>query len=417
MTQDTGLLDVSEARRRLLDHFSPLETIHVPLAAALGRVLAQEIVAPNHFPLFPNSSMDGFAVRAADIAQSDSGHPVILQVVEDIPAGRVAERALHHGEAMRIMTGAPIPDGADAVVPVEDTDFHLRQGGVKAPDTVQIFRAVKPGENIRPVGQDFRRGDVVLTHSQRIRPQDVGFMSMLGLATVPVRRRPRVAVFSSGDELITVDQPLEPGKIHDANSIMLAGLVEQNGGEPLNLGIVPDRLEAVQTALLQAADSGVDLIISSAGVSVGAMDFVRAAIELEGRLIFWRVNMRPGKPLLFGYYRNVPFVGLPGNPVSAFVGFEVFLRPVLAKMLGYQGALRPTLRARMLEPLESDERETYLRAIVEWLDGELVGRLTGHQGSGNLRSLVQSNALLFIPSGVKYVPTGALVEVWLMGDL
>jgi molybdopterin molybdotransferase len=315
------------------------------------------------------------------------------------------------------MTGASIPNGADAVVPVEDTDFYQRQGGIKAPPLVKIFRSAQPGENIRPVGQDVRQGEHVLKAGRRLRPQDVGFLSMLGLATIPVRRRPRVAVFSSGDELLPVDQPLAPGKIHDANSIMLVGLVEQYGGETLNLGIVPDRLSAVQDALAQAAAASVDLIVSSAGVSVGAMDFVRTAIEQEGRLIFWRVNMRPGKPLLFGYYRNVPFVGLPGNPVSAFTGFEVFLRPAVLKMLGQNQAARPTWRARMLEPLESDGRETYLRAVVEWQDGELVGRLTGHQGSGNLHSLVQSNALLFVPSGVKYVPTGAQVDVWLLGDL
>ena len=255
-----------------------------------------------------------------------------------------------------------------------------------------------------------------MTSGLRIRPQDAGFLSMLGQATVPVRRRPRVAVFSSGDELLPVDQPLTPGKIHDANSVMIAGLVERCGAEAINLGIIPDRLEQVQAVLAQAAGAGVDLIISSAGVSVGAMDFVRAAIEQEGRLIFWRVNMRPGKPLVFGYYRQVPFVGLPGNPVSAFMGFEVFLRPALLKMLGMDPLIRSALRARLQEPLESDGRETYLRAIVDWQQGDPVVRLTGHQGSGNLRSLVQANALLFVPSGVKYVPSGAQVDVWLLGN-
>jgi molybdopterin molybdotransferase len=417
MTQDKELLNVSEALQRLLDHFFPLEIIHIPVGAALGLVVGEDIVAPYDFPVFPNSSMDGFAVRAEDVLSASHDHPASLRVVGDIPAGWTPQRPLQAGEAMRIMTGAPIPDGADAVVPVEATNFNQHRSGVHAPQTVLIFRPVESGGYIRPVGQDVRQGEVVIPKGRRIRPQDAGFLSMLGRATVPVHRRPRVAVFSSGDELLPVDQPLTPGKIHDANSIMLVGLVEQYGGEVFNLGIVPDSLEAVQMTFARAVDLGVDLIISSAGVSVGAMDFVRAVIEREGRLIFWRVNMRPGKPLLFGTYGDVPFVGLPGNPVSAFIGFEVFLRPVLMKMLGQVTTARPRWRARLLEPLKSDGRETYVRAIVEWQDGEFVGRLAGHQGSGNLFALVQSNALLFVPSGVKYVPTGAQVDVWLLSEL
>jgi molybdopterin molybdotransferase len=416
MTADTQLLNVSEALGRLLDHFSPLEIIQIPLAAAGGRILAEDILAPGEMPPFPNSGMDGFACQSVDVAGVSLAQPVSLRVVGDIPAGSMTERRLLPGEAMRIMTGAVVPEGADAVVPVENTDFNQRQTGVEAPEMVKIFHPAGPGENVRPVGQDIRQGEVVMTRGQRIRPQDAGLLSMLGQAMVPVRRRPRVAVLSSGDELVAVDQELTPGKIRDANTIMLLGLVEQYGGEAVDLGIVPDRLEEVQAALTQAVDAGVDLIVSSAGVSVGALDFVREAVERDGRIIFWRVNMRPGKPLVFGYYRQVPFVGLPGNPVSAFVGFEVFLRSVLLKMLGLEDLKRLTLRARMLEPLESDGRETYLRGIVDWQEGELVGRLTGHQGSGNLRSLVQANALLIVPSGVKYVPTGDQVDVWILGN-
>jgi molybdopterin molybdotransferase len=415
MTADTQLLDVSEALGRLLDHFSPLEVIQIPLAAAGGRILAEDILAPNDIPPFPNSGMDGFACQAADVADASRAQPVSLRVVGDIPAGIVTNRRLLRGEAMRIMTGAAVPDSADTVVPVENTDFNQRQAGIEPPETVKIYHPARPGEYVRPVGQDIRQGEVVMTSGQRIRPQDAGLLSMLGQATVQVRRRPRVAVLSSGDELVAVDQELKPGKIRDANTIMLFGLVEQYGGEAVNLGIVQDKLEEVQAALSRAVDTGVDLIVSSAGVSVGALDFIREAVERDGRIIFWRVNMRPGKPLVFGYYRDVPFVGLPGNPVSAFVGFEVFLRPVLLKMMGLAEIKRLALRARMLEPLESDGRETYLRGIVSWQDGEMVGRLTGHQGSGNLRSLVQANALLILPSGVKYVPTGAQVDVWILG--
>jgi molybdopterin molybdotransferase len=358
--------------------------------------------------------MDGFAVQAADIANASSEYPVSLHVIGDIPAGKVFDRTLKLGEAVRIMTGAMIPPGADTVTPVEDTDQYKVDDAVQAPEVVQIFRPTQPGGNLRPAGQDVGKGEIVIHAGHRIRPQDAGLLSMLGQATVPVHRQPRVAIFSSGDELIPADEPLIPGKIHDANSIMLAGLVEQYGGKAFYLGIIPDRPEAVEKILEEAATADVDLIVSSAGVSVGAFDYVRATIEREGKLVFWRVNMRPGKPLAFGFYQDIPFVGLPGNPVSAFVGFEMFLRPVIQKMAGILEEKRLILRARLLDPIESDGRESYLRVSVNWQDGETVCQLVGHQGSGNLRSLVQANALLFVPSGVKYVPSGAQMDVLLL---
>jgi molybdopterin molybdotransferase len=416
MTQDTELLDVSEARRRLLEHFSPLDVNFIPVTAAIGHVLAEAIKAPYDLPLFPNSSMDGFAVHSADVAKASVEHPVALHVVGDISAGKVVNRVLQAGESMRIMTGAMVPEGADAVVPVEDTDHYPQENSSIAPHVVRVFRPTDQGGNIRPVGQDVRQGDIVVQAGQFIRPQEAGFLSMLGQTKVPVHRRPRVAVFSSGDELVPVDETLTPGKIHDANSIMLVGLVERCGGEAVYLGIIPDRPEAVENILEKAVLADVDLIVSSAGVSVGALDYIRSTIEKEGKLVFWRVNMRPGKPLAFGYFRDVPFVGLPGNPVSAYVGFEIFLRPVVRKMLGTREQGRPTWRARLLEPIDSDGRESYLRAIVSWQDGEPMCRLTGHQGSGNLRSLVRANALLFVPSGVKYVPSGAQVDVLWLDD-
>jgi molybdopterin molybdotransferase len=414
MTQDTELLDVSEARRRLLEHFSPLKSMIKPLDAAIGQVLAEPVYAAYDLPPFPNSSMDGFAVRSADITHATKERPVALQVVGDIPAGTVVDRVLKPGETMRIMTGAVMPEGADSVVPVEDTDHFLRGTISEELEKVHIFRPSQPGVYVRPVGQDVHQGEIVLQAGRRLRPQDLGFLSMLGQAFVRVHGRPRVAIFSSGDELVPVDQPLTPGKIHDANSIILAGLVEQYGGEPIYLGIIPDQPEAVERILQQAVSKEVDLIVSSAGVSVGAFDYIRATVEREGRLIFWRVNMRPGKPLAFGYFRDIPFVGLPGNPVSAFVGFEIFLRPVIQKMSGVLEDQRLRLKARLLEEIDSDGRESYLRAIVTWQDGEAKCRLTGHQGSGNLRSLVQANALLFVPSGVKYVPSGDQVDVLLL---
>jgi molybdopterin molybdotransferase len=269
---------------------------------------------------------------------------------------------------------------------------------------------------VRPAGQDVRRGEQVMDAGRRLRPQDAGFLSMLGVADVPVRRRPCVAVFSTGDELLPVEAELTPGKIHDANTYTLIGLVEQSGAEAYNLGIIGDDPAAVRSALDSAVQTGADLILSSAGVSVGALDFVRSVVEENGRLNFWRVNMRPGKPIAFGRYGSVPFIGLPGNPVSAYVGFEVFVRPAIQKMLGQAAGQRPFWYAELAEPVESDGRESYLRGIVSTEGGHLTARLTGHQGSGNLHSLVQANALLFIPSGVKYLPSGGQVQVFLLDD-
>jgi len=410
------LLSVAEAQSRLLSAFTPLESEMVPLLEAPGRVLAEAIIASFDYPSFDNSSMDGFAIRVADLdaASMDSG--VTLDVVADIPAGRFVDVKLGAGQAARIMTGAPLPAGADAVVPVEDTDFNDRQPGLPAPARVNIYRSLQSGENVRPHGQDIHTGERVLPAGLRLRPQDIGLLAMLGIGSVPVYRLPKVSVFSSGDELVAVGSPLSAGQIHDSNSYALIAQIEKYGGQAVNLGIVPDNLAAVKACLDRAVEAGVDLIISSAGVSVGAFDFVRHVVEQGGGLDFWRVNMRPGKPLAFGSYHGIPYVGLPGNPVSAFIGFEVFVRLAILKMTGDQDSRRSVQRVRIAEPIESDGRESYLRAIVTQHAGEWSARLTGHQGSGNLRSLVQANALLLVPSGVKSLPIGSELDAWLLNN-
>jgi molybdopterin molybdotransferase len=411
-----SLLSVDQARERILSHFQPVTTETLPLTECSNRVLAEDIVATSDLPPFDNSSMDGFAVRAADVAQAVAASPRSLRVVADIPAGSYPTISLAPGEAARIMTGAPVPAGADAVVPVEDTNFDHRDAGTPAPDEVQIFKFAKSGANIRPRGLDLRAGDVVLKKGRILKPQDLGLLAMLGFAKVLVYRRPRVALFSSGDELLPVDAPLEDGKIHDSNSYTLAALAEDAGAEVVRLGVAKDSHDSVKALFEKAVESNVDLILSSAGVSVGAFDFVKEVIESNGQMDFWRVNMRPGKPLAFGAYRNIPFIGLPGNPVSAFVGFEVFVRAAIQRLSGSLSSSRPTVRVRCEEQIDSDGRESYLRAQVHSAgeDGALVARLTGHQGSGNLYSLVQANALLIIPAGVKCVPAGQEVNAWLI---
>jgi molybdopterin molybdotransferase len=410
------LLDVAEARERLLEVFTPLSTSRLPISQALGRVLAQGVAAPFDFPLFSNSSMDGFAIRAADLVEAAGEKPVRLVVVEDIPAGKSPKNELSPGQAARIMTGAPLPPGADSVIPVEDTDFSSRDPGLAAPEEVRIYRPVQAGENVRPVGEDVRMGEAVMPANTHLRPQHLGFLAMLGIGEVEVFRKPRIALLSTGDELVPLDESLEPGKIHDSNTYTLAAMVESYGGEPLGLGVAEDRAEAVQAKLDLAAAEGADLILSTAGVSVGAFDYVKSVVEARGQLDFWRVNMRPGKPLAFGRYQGVPFIGLPGNPVSAFAGFEVFVRPAIMKMRGFKETVRPSHRVVLAEPVDSDGRESYLRAAVNYEDGEWRARLAGHQGSGNLRSLVLANALLIIPSGVKSLPSGAEVEAWFLDD-
>jgi molybdopterin molybdotransferase len=333
-------------------------------------------------------------------------------VTADIRAGTTSDIPIHSGQCARIMTGAPLPPGADAVVMVEDTDFNERIAGSPAPLTVAVYKPLQPGENVRRRGDDLHAGDKVLSSGTRLRAQEVGLLAMLGLPEVPVYRSPKVALLSSGDELLPVEVPLTPGKIHDANSYILAALTEGTGMELIQLGVASDTETDIRSKLERAVDEKADVIISSAGVSVGAFDYIKSAVESDGELYFWKVNMRPGKPLAFGKYHGIPYFGLPGNPVSAFISFEVFVRPALEQLSGQTPHPHPSQKARLAEPVESDGRESYLRAIVTEEQGQLTVRLTGHQGSGNIFSLVQANALLIVPSGVKSLPANTEAEIW-----
>jgi len=409
-----SLLSVDEARSRILSHFETLGTETLPLSKCARRVLATDVAAQNDLPSFDNSAMDGFAVIASDLADAAPASPRTLKVVADIPAGTNPDVTIAPGQAARIMTGAPMPKGADAVIPVEETDFQERAPGTPAPKHVNIFKTLETGAYVRGRGTDVQNGQPVLKTGHKLRPQDLGLLAMLGVANVPVYRRPRVALLSSGDELVPVDAPLRPGKIRDSNTYTLSALLEGAEVEVLNLGIAADRRESVEELLGKAAAQNVDIILSSAGVSVGAFDFIKDVVEAQGELTFWRVNMRPGKPLAFGKFKDIPFIGLPGNPVSAFVGFEVFVRPTLEKLSGLETVSRPRVRVRLAESLSSDGRESYLRASVHEENGILSAHLAGHQGSGNLLSIVQANALLIIPAGVKSLAAGKDVDAWLL---
>jgi len=409
-----AMLTVSEALQRLLAALPVTSVESIQLEDAAGRVLAEDIVADIDSPRFANSSMDGFAVRAADLAGAGNGKATMLTVAGDIPAGKFIDATLQSGQAMRIMTGAAMPRGADAVIPVEDTDAPVAQADAALPEQVQVKRALKAGDYVRLAGQDFRAGDVLLKAGSRLRPQELALLAQLGKAQLRVHRQPRVAIFSSGDELLPVEQPLAPGKIHETNSYALAALVQSCGAEPIRLGVAKDNLADVKAHLDRAVSEKVDLILSSAGVSVGAYDYLRDAVASNGALDFWKVNMRPGRPFTFGNYRKIPYIGLPGNPASTFVGFEVFVHPALHKLGGVPNWQRRSLKAKLTEPIESDGRESYLRVQLKEQDDVLNIYLTGHQGSGNLYSLVQADALMRVPAGVTNLAANSLQEIWML---
>jgi molybdopterin molybdotransferase len=411
------MLSVLEAQQKILSAINKRDPETCAAEAAYGRVLAENIHSPINLPPFNNSSMDGFAVRSEETQKASTNSPIRLPVKMDIPAGYSKTEPLPVGAAARILTGAPLPPGADAVVQLENTDQQGATQTASLPDVVSIFVPVKKGENTRFIGEDVKSGQLVLKSGRILQPQDIGLLISLGIQQISVRPVPRIALFSSGDELLTPDQPLTPGKIYDANNFVLTGLLQKAGAEVIHLGIAHDNPQSVVETLDKALINPPDLILSSAGVSVGVFDYVRQVIEENGSLSFWRVNMRPGKPIAFGSYKNIPFIGLPGNPVSAYIGTLVFVFPVIRSLLGLPPFQQKLVRVILTEPLESpDGRESYYRGNIKQENGIYKASLTGHQGSGNLFSLVQANALLIVPAGVKVIPTGEEISAWALED-
>lgn len=413
----TELLNVDAAVGRILSGVDSLPVEHVRLDTALDRVLAVDVRADISLPPFANSSMDGYALRAEDVLNASAANPARLRVVLDIPAGSAPDRAIQPGEAARIFTGAPLPDGADAVVPVEETDSRFIPGAdAPLPDTVAVFKPVKASAYVRPVGEDIQAGQVVLTAGTVLRSQEIGMLAALGQPQVEVIQRPRAVILSSGDELVEVDQPLTPGKIRDVNSYTLAGLVRTYGGESIRIATARDTLDDVRRCFREALDHQPHVIISSAGVSVGSFDVVRTVLAELGQVDFWRVNLRPGKPVAYGQVAGIPFFGLPGNPVSAMVTFDVFVRPVLLKMGRRPGGWH-TITAVLAEDVASDGRRSYLRVKLKREDGRIVAHLTGTQSSGALMSMVLADGLLIVPEGVEHASAGTEFEVRLLKPL
>lgn len=404
------MLSVEEALERVLRAFRPLEPERAPILEALGRVLAEDVHADTDIPLCANSAMDGYAVQASDTVGAGRETPVHLRLVGEVAAGYVSETEVTPGTAIRIMTGAPLPPGADAVVPVEDT----RTNG----EWVDVFVEVEVGRYVRQAGEDVRRGELVLRRGTRIRPQEVGMLAALGYKNVRVTRHPRVAILATGDEVVEIDTPLAPGKVRNANSYSNAAQVLKCGGIPILLGIARDRVGELTEKIRAGLAQGVDLFLTSGGVSVGDFDIVKDVLAAEGEIHFWRVRMKPGKPLAFGRIGDVPVLGLPGNPVSVMVSFEMFVRPAILKMLGATKWERPTVEAILMDEVKhKDERRHYLRVHVEYHDGTYRAYLTGGQGSGILSSMVKANGLAIIPEEWTHAPAGVRVRVMMLGDL
>jgi molybdopterin molybdotransferase len=414
-----NLISVEEALAYILRHFHPLEPERVPLLETLGRTLAEDIVSDMNIPPFDNSAMDGYAVRAEDVAGASRDYPVTLKVIGEIAAGYVAQSAVERGTAMRIMTGAPLPRGADAVVRFEETsEGFLPHGAAKGRETVEIMHAVQRGENLRRAGEDIRAGEVVLPKGTTVRASVIGVLASLGRKEVLVHRRPRVAILATGDELVAIDEPITPGKIRNSNEYSNAAAVLKTGGIPIQLGIARDNVADLTAKIRAGLDAGADLFLTSAGVSVGDYDMVKDVLNAEGAMHFWQVKMKPGKPLAFGILRGqkeVPLLGLPGNPVSAMVSFEMFARPAILTMLGKTKLTRPSVRAVLQENVENTaQRRNYIRVRVEKREDGYIAWTTGEQGSGVLTSLSRANGLLAVPEDVTLVRAGETVDVQML---
>ncbi len=415
------MLSVEEARSRILEMFQPLESERKPILEALGQVLAEDVSSPMSIPPLANSAMDGYAVQSSDITGATPDTPTSLRVIGQVAAGQLPQNEVVPGTAVRIMTGGPIPPGADMVVPFEDTDeYDLKSSGMGLSDIAEIKVNIgaSEGSNVRPAGQDISKGQTVLKKGMLLRPSEIGVLASVGRDMVEVVRRPVVAVIATGDELLEPGGPIAPGKIYDSNSYSVAAAVLRYGGVPRFLGIARDNLESMNAKLEEGLDA--DLLLTSAGVSRGDYDIVKDLLASRGKVAFWSVRMRPAKPLAFGVFprpggRLVPHVGLPGNPVSALVAFEELVRPAILRMLGRTDLEKPTIRAELEEDVvNTDGRRVFARVVVTRRDGRYYACLTGDQGSGVLTSMALANGLAICPEDVPRMKAGEEVDVQML---
>jgi molybdopterin molybdotransferase len=415
------MLSVEEARSRILEMFQPLESERKSILEALGQVLAEDVSSPMFIPPLANSAMDGYAVQSSDITGATPDTPKSLRVIGQVAAGQLPQNEVVPGTAVRIMTGGPIPPGADTVVPFEDTDeYDLKSSGMGLSDIAEIKVNIgaSEGSNVRPAGQDISKGQTVLKKGMLLRPSEIGVLASVGRDMVEVVRRPVVAVIATGDELMEPGGPIAPGKIYDSNSYSVTAAVLRYGGVPRFLGIARDNLESMNAKLEEGLDA--DLLLTSAGVSRGDYDIVKDLLASRGKVAFWSVRMRPAKPLAFGVFprpggRQVPHVGLPGNPVSALVAFEELVRPAILRMLGRTDLEKPTIRAELEEDVvNTDGRRVFARVVVTRRNGRYYACLTGDQGSGVLTSMALANGLAICPEDVPRMKAGEEVDVQML---
>jgi molybdopterin molybdotransferase len=411
-------LAATDAAGRIVADVRRQPPLRIPLDDAFGSVLAEDVVSPLDIPPWTNSAMDGYAARAEDVRGAKREQPRRLRVVEVIPAGAFPTRPIAAGECARIFTGAPLPDGADSVIRQEDTESGVGGQG-SGEGTVEVYNDRDCGVNFRKAGEDLRKGAVALPAGAVLGAAQLGVLASLAVAHPLVYRRPRVAILGSGDEIVDIDQPeaiLAGRKIASSNTHTLLALVREAGGEPVNLGLAADTKESLREHVARAADC--DLLVTTAAISVGEHDHLRAVMAALGaELRFWKLRMRPGAPVGFGMLGGMPWLGLPGNPVSTMVTFELFVRPAIRVMMGHALPFRQTRTARVTEPIHLGPRlQHFLRAVVSPSEDGLDVRLTGPQGSGILSSMVKANALLIIPEGQHDTAAGATVSVLLVDE-
>lgn len=413
------MISVEEALGKVLGFVDVLEEEERSLLDCLGQVLAEDIYAPFDVPPHDNSAMDGYAVQAESIRGASYERPRILRVVGEVAAGHVTGLKVELGTCVRIMTGASLPEGADTVVPFEATDEVDRKRTLASEAEIGIRYSLPEGSNIRRSGEDIAKGELVMRCGRLLHPAEIGMLASLGKGTVLVIRRPVVAILATGDEVLDVNQPLLPGKIYSSNTYSLAAQVLSYGGIPRVLGIAPDDVGQLSRALRRGLSC--DMLVTSGGVSLGDYDVVKQVLAAEGDISFWTVCMKPGKPLAFGTFRrngkkNVPHLGLPGNPASSMITFEVFGRPAILKMMGKRNLTRPSVTAVMESPIKNDDnRRIFARVIVSRREGKYFARLTGPQGSGVLTSMAKANGLAVIPETTKELKPGTTVDVMLLG--
>jgi molybdopterin molybdotransferase len=401
------MISVEEALEKVLSFIKVLDGVQTPILECLGQVLDEDIFSAIDIPPKDNSAMDGYAVKAKDIAGASSSSPVYLEIIGEAKAGGVSKLEVKAHKAVRIMTGAPLPKGTDTVVPFEETDETQRTE--RPLKQIGVMKEVGKGKNVRFAGEDIASGQLALSRGTVLRPAQIGVLASLGMDKVKVVRRPTVAILATGDELVEVGNPLREGQIYNSNSYSAAAQVLRYGGIPRVLGIARDTEKDLEAKIKEALTA--DMLLTTGGVSMGDYDLVKDVLAAQGEISFWKVRMKPGKPLAFGTIKGVPHLGLPGNPVSSMITFELFARPAMLKMLGKKNLTRPTVDVIMESNAKNnDGRRVFLRATVRREGDRLYARTTGPQGSGILTSMSLANALVIVPEDVKAVKEGDLVK-------